>query len=172
MSGKPKVPKDLDSWLTDGFTASFYANLERFTRNLYKFYNVNESWDYFYDNVRTKIEEILTEGVFTPTKGTFKSFIYSMVRNEATKANSKNKRRLCLDDPAHEYLSQNLVRTESSEVTFAKGMREDFIVLARARGEPVDHEVFEGDLCDGRVTPMVLSYLWLLKQGGTHGIGL
>jgi hypothetical protein len=170
MLGKPKVPKDLDCWMVEGFSPLFYKNLERFSHNLYKYYSVNESWELFYDNVRTKVEEILSQGIFSGTKGTFKSFIYGMIRNEATKANSKNKRLVALDDEAHAYMAATLTRTDTPEVLAVKSFREDFVIRARERCIDVDPEVLEGDLCDGRVTSMVFAYLWLLKGGGGRGL--
>jgi DNA-directed RNA polymerase specialized sigma24 family protein len=165
-------PADLDIWITEGFTPAFYRHLERFTRSLYKKYSVNESFELFYDNVRTKVEEILTEGVYVPTKGSFKSFVYTMIRNEATKANSKNKRSVHIDDPSHAHLAATLTRSDTPEVTAVKSFREDFILLAERRSVCIDQVAFEGDLHDGRITSMVLAYVWLLQRGGCRGIGV
>ena len=166
------MPENITVFLTEGFSPSFYRHLERFSRKLYKKYEVNESWDSFYDDVRTKVEEVLSGGAYDPKKGNFTSFVHSMIRNEGTKATSKNRRKVYIDDPAHQVLATNLVRSELPEVSLVRSFREDFSARACALCPSFDPDVFVSDLVNERLTPIVFAYVWLVYTGGRSELGV
>lgn len=173
-AGKRLKKESVDVFFEEGFSEKFYTHLRRYVWHLYKNrFNVNESWDQFYDNVRGKIEYLLGAEdiacIFDSNKGTLVSLIFKVVYNECTKANSKNERKVYIDDPQHELLAANLCSPHTNEM---QEPRDRFLSLAAERGIEIDQEMFNADLAEARLTPYVFTYLWIYNKGGRHGICL
>lgn len=163
------MPKsNLSVYLESGFTEEFYGHLERLTMSRYRAFRVDDSFEYFYDCVRSQVEDLLMQGVYDSAKGNFITFICAVIRNEATKVNSKNSHRILVEDDSQ----LDTPRSHScSEVDPAvQSIRQDFYDRAARLGVTLDVGDFEADLHQNRLTPAVLAYLWLLQQGGCRGI--
>jgi hypothetical protein len=158
----------LTVYMEQGLCPSFYTHLERLARSRYSKYHVNDSFESFYDNVRSKLEDLLLEGVFDPNKGTIIVFANSVIRNEITKTNQHNSHRVLYDD--HEGMSSTFMAHEGDGIAHA--YREKFCDLAEERGIFLDRESFAADVHQGKVTPMVLAYLWSLLRGGCRGVAV
>lgn len=163
------MPSNVSVFLTEGFSPEFYYHLGRFSRKLYRKYEVTGTWDEFYENVRAKVEDVLSKGVYDPSKGNFVSFIHGMVRNEGTKISLKTKRVVHFDAPENSVISLNLTSSGLVDPTMAR-FREDFAAKADELGIPLDLDEFESDLILNRLTPMVFAYLWLVHTRGRRGI--
>lgn len=150
---------DLRSFLTSGFCPEFYTGLDRLIKKLYYRYKVNDSLDVFVEHARAKVEDILAEGVYDASKGNFISFIHGMIRNEATKLKSKNKKADFYTD-VHEYLeaptSLYTVKPHTPQFRFLAHVEELAI--------PLDEEAFSSDVHEAVATPEVVAYLWLLMR--------
>lgn len=170
-----RYSKSVNCFLTEGFSETFYLHLRRYVHHLYaNVFQVNESWDYYYDKVREKLETLLgvnEDGVsvYDPSKGTLVTLIYTVAYNERTKSNSKNKRNLYIDSPEHEYLASNLTRPNSHAMT---DLREQYLAEAASRGIDLSKEYFFADLNEGKLTPHVFAYLWMYQMGGRHGLSV
>jgi hypothetical protein len=161
------MPKsNLSIYLESGFTEEFYGHLERLTMSRYRAFRVDDSFDYFYDCVRSQVEDLLMQGVYDPAKGNFITFVCAVIRNEATKVNSKNSHRILVEDNSQ----LDIPGACSDGGSAVQGLRQDFYIRAEQLGVTLDVEDFEADLHQNRLTPAVMAYLWLLQQGGCHGL--
>jgi len=157
---------EIDVYLTEGFVPLFYVNLERLSRSGYSKYSVDDCFEAFYDGVRTKLEELLLASVYDAAKGPFVRFVNSVIRNEATKINSKNSHRILYDD--HEHMAETLCSDpETSHPT-----RDSFIEYARSKGVDIHPDRFVSSLMCGEISPLVFAYLWLLQRGGGYALGV
>jgi len=148
---------DIEVFLTKGFCPEFYKNLEAFTARLYARYGVYSDFDTFYENVRAKVEDVLACGAFDPKKGNFKSFVHSMIRNEATKIKSKNKKVHSAD--VYDYLEKPFPST--APVPHSPKTR--FLSRVEELALEIDEEGFSSDLQAQVVSPEVFAYLWLFR---------
>lgn len=168
--------KDITVYLTEGFSPTFYLNLKKFSHRLYQKYHVSLPWDLFYCNVKDKVEEVLCQGVFDPTKGNFTSFIHSMIRNEGTKTISKKHRPLdSLDSPSLELIRKNITHSNitrhiSRDETVLHDARDSYMSHASSLCTSFDSNRFSVDLVNQHLTPHVLAYTWLLYSRGIDGL--
>jgi len=157
---------EIDVYLTEGFVPVFYVNLERLSRSGYSKYSVDDCFEAFYDGVRTKLEELLMANIYDAAKGPFVRFVNAVIRNEATKINSKNSHRILYDD--HEHMSETLYSAPDT----VHPSRDSFLDYAKAKGVNVPQEKFTSSLVCGEISPLVFAYLWLLQKGGGYALGV
>jgi hypothetical protein len=141
-------------WL-DGFSSSFFIALDGFLNYIYSrvgkgLCDINT----FKGDVRGIIERSLIEGVYDIAMSKFFTYIYSL----AIKWIRGERRRSAVECP----IGLNDIRVGSVEF---RQHRDLFFTRCESLGVSIDRELFANNLVSNKVTPLVFSFLWLLRLG-------
>lgn len=151
---------DLNRYLVVGEVDSiFLYNLERFCNWAHDKYFVVVSKEEFYDWCRDKVIPALRD--YQESKGKFKSYIHTLVRNEATRVNSKYRR--IVKDP-EDFARRSETRLAESFYRYGEQIS-NFEDLARERGLELDRDELLMDLTGDCELPSTKAFLWLSSRG-------
>lgn len=142
----------VEVYLTEGKSEAFYIALRGFAKYLYIRYVINEDFGTFYDNYRWALEDRLDKGQFDPLRGNFKTFCFSVGRNEATKLNSKNSKKVSFED----YMEYAV----SPQIDFIERM-DSFTRECLDLNVPLNEVEFLSDFKQEKITPYVFAYIWM-----------
>lgn len=137
----------------------FLDNLERFCNWAHSKYFVVVSKEEFYDWCRDKVIPALPS--YDPKKATFKTFIHTLVRWEATRVNSKYERISNRDD---DFSRITETKIEENLVRYGDQI-DNFEALAKSKGLEFDRDKFIMDLTGECCLPSTKVFLWLSYKG-------
>jgi len=145
--------KGVNIYLVKGFCPEFFMHLERFTLFLYKKYHVYIDFDEFYSACHAKIIERLITNMYDETKSPFTTYLFSLIKNEARKVNSKHKK-LMDTEP-------DFSRMASCEDSTISPCICQFVEYAANLGLVFDPVELEHDIMNECDSPYVVVFTWM-----------
>lgn len=144
----------LNSYLTEGVTMQFLAELDKLATSVYYRYGVKDDLDYWLDVSRDKVLDLLPE--YDATKGPLVPFIFSALRNKATNV-SRRREKLTTDEA--------LVGMEGLRYVTDDIPMYSLLKIAESRGITFDPDAVLADMREGIWTPMTAVAAWMHLKG-------
>jgi hypothetical protein len=162
---------ECEIFFIEGFSKRFYEVLRKFCSQVYRKNKGFSDFQTFCSNAIARVEDLLSPkpdkpfGKYDSTKSQLSWFIYCAIRNQNSSDNYHRAKLRYFEDFEEEGSADESLYTVAEN-------RESFFLRCKYLGIDIDRNKFLAHLKKESQTPMVLSYIWLIKNQRINSITL